>query len=69
MSDRRMLIPATDEHRAIFPTIFRLRREYMNDPEAQAAFEHATNYRLWPDEIDYIGMVIERIAESEKEQK
>jgi hypothetical protein len=58
---KRELIPAGEEHQREFPLQFQLKPEFRDNPECQMAFEHATKYKLYPDEIDYIGQVCERI--------
>lgn len=57
---RRELIPASPEHKATFPATFQLKEHLRDDPMAKIAFEHATNYQLWPDELTAIGAMIER---------
>lgn len=58
---KRELIPASEEHQREFPLQFRLKPQYRNVPECQMAFEHAAKYKLWPDEIAYLGLVCERV--------
>jgi len=57
---KRETIPASPEHEAEFRATFELRPEFRDDVVAQLAFEHAAKYKLYGDEMSYVGAVIQR---------
>lgn len=56
----REIIPASPEHEKEFRATYQLKPEYRDNPECELAFEHAAKFRLYPDELDYVGAIIER---------
>lgn len=48
------------EKEQAFRNAFQLRPEFKDNPECQAAFEHAATHTLTLNEMNYIGAVTER---------
>ncbi len=56
-------LAASTGHEERFRKTFRLQKEFEFDPVCQAAFEYAAKHKLYGDEMNFIGAVIERIEE------
>lgn len=57
---------ASKEHQENFRKTWKLRDELIGNPEAEAAFEYAAEYKLTIQELNYVGAIIERIDEAER---
>ena len=54
------LIKVSEEHEKEFRETFQLKPEFRRNPECEAAFEYAAEYKLNIFEINYVGAIIER---------
>jgi hypothetical protein len=64
---KREIIPASEEHENDFRKHWKLKDEFKNDPECQSAYEYAATTKLYPDEMNFIGAIIEPLPHKEKE--
>lgn len=59
----REIVPASKEYEKEFRRTYQLRAECREDPECEAAFEHAATTKLYSDELEFIGAIVEKAGE------
>ncbi len=55
---RREIIPASEEHKKNFDKTWKLRSDLVGNPEWEAAFQYARDFKLYPDEMAVIGSIL-----------
>ncbi len=56
---KREIIPASKEHEESFRREYQLRPESRGNPEHEVAYEYAATHKLYSDELDFIGAIVE----------
>ena len=58
---KRKIIAASKEHEESFRQKYQLKPEFRGDPECESAYEYASTTKLYGDELNFIGAIVETI--------
>ena len=67
--NRREIIKSSPEHTIKFKSEFELKPQYRDNPECKDAFDYAATHKLCPDEMNFVGMIIQRKTHTNLKQE